>query len=604
MILFYLLFATFYTPPDYPKISAEFESELSNRAPNSIVKVWVFFTDKGKQSNYKEAIKLAEQSLTPKARRRRLKIRKVGELCDFTDLPVCSEYINELSNLGCSFKLASKFLNAASFVIEVNKIPVIATKPWVRKIEPVGIFYASKDEFIGLKGISYGYSKQQLEQLKINEAHEMGYTGEGVLIGILDTGFEWRRNKVLKGIKVVAEYDFIGGDTCVSYEPEQIDTIVFPDSTIFYQEPEEQIRHGTAMLTLLGARKPGQDGFIGAAFNASFALAKTEILYNPRTGGGEDIIMEEDWWIAGVEWLDNLGADIISNSLGYKIWWKGPTFAYDSLDGKHYKMSKLASSLWSKGILFVTAMGNRTREEAKPDTCIVAPADADSILAVGGVDTLGNWIYWDSARPLGGIKGPRCDSAIKPEVCGPWIGMYGIPYPYPYYDSSSNWEGHGTSCATALVAGACALVLEAHPAWGAMEVRKSIIQSASLWPSYNDSLGFGIVNAKKAIGTPDVPKPPLDRNKLLAPYPSPFKPGYDELTLPYQLVNNTYVRIRIYTLSGKLIWEKQIDDDVIGYHDTIKWNGKSGTQYVASGVYICLLETGYGKDIKKFSVVR
>jgi hypothetical protein len=615
-ILSYLLCVTLYTAPDSPKISPEFDVWLQSQPRNTAVKTWVFFTDKGihEQSDYEEALRTAEQALTPRARIRRLKVRKAGNLCNFGDLPLHEEYVSKLRETGCRFGLASKWLNAATYTIEISKIPEVAKNPWIRKIQPVGIAHGVRDatRVLSSKEIDYGLSERQLKQINVTGAHEMGFTGKDVLIGLLDSGFEWRKNRTLPDIDVIAERDFIGCssgryDSCVSYDPEQIDTIICDGDTVFYSEQEEQIRHGTAMLTLLGARLPGQDGFVGSAFGACFALGKTEILYNPHTGGSEDIVVEEDWWIAGTEWLDSLGADIISSSLGYHDWWHGTDFEYDSLDGKHYRMSLVASSLYDKGILLVTAMGNRKTQLAVPESCMVAPADADSILAVGGVDTLGNWIYWDTQVPLGGIKGPRCDGEIKPEVCGPWIGTYRIPYPYPSYDSSMIMEGHGTSCATALVAGACALVMEAHPSWGPMKVRREVMKTASRASSPNNSLGHGIVDAAAAIAVPEIDRPGYDQDKLLSPYPSPFKPGKEgdeHLTLPYQLVSNTFARLSIYTLSGKIIWEQFTEEETLGQH-YMTWDGRDTKgNLVASGIYVCLLRTGYYKDIRKFAVIR
>jgi hypothetical protein len=540
-----------------PKLSPEFEKWLCERPSDTPLKIWIFFTDKGirKESDYGKAVQLAESSLTPRARKRRLKVRKAGQLCDFEDLPVCHRYVDELKKLNLRIGTASRWLNAVSARVAAKEIPEIVEKPWVKEITPVPLFHCREETGI-MDTIEYGYSRRQLEQINVIGAHALGCTGKNVLIGILDTGFEWRRNKTLRGIDVVAEYDFMGNDTCTSYDPEQIDTIFCSGDTVFYEEPEKQIHHGTAMLTLLGARMPGQDGFVGAAFDASFALAKIEMLYNPRTSGYEDIITEEDWWIAGVEWLDSLGADVISNSLGYKMWWDGPNFAYDSLDGKHYRMSVAASSLWEKGILFVTALGNRMNLNAAPDTCIYAPADADSVLAVGGADTLENWIYWDTQIALGGIKGPRSDGVRKPEVCGPWIGMYRLPYPYPSYDNYILMEGHGTSCATALVAGACALVIEAHPSWGPMWVRKAIMETASLAGSPNDSLGYGIVNAKAAIltGIEEANDSVQDTRCRVHISPNPFT-SFAEVS--GNVGAQGIVPIRIYDMSGRLVQQTQ-----------------------------------------------
>ncbi|MCK4352101.1 S8 family serine peptidase [candidate division WOR-3 bacterium] len=599
MIILFLILGL-YTSPRSPKISSNFGAWLSQVPQEAPVKIWVFFTDKRifTKSDYERALKKAENNLTIRARRRRLRVRRVGELCDFTDLPVYKEYVKTVEQLGSKRCVVSRWLNGASFIVPAKTIFEIEKLPWVREIDQVKLLRAKKGIEKGLKkGINYGLSEKQLKQINITSAHSAGYTGKGVLIGLMDTGCD-TTSKAFRDIDIFAERDFIGNDDFVGWDSEQVDTIIIPGDTVFYPEQQSEIKHGTKMLCLLGARMTGRH--VGAAFGASFALAKTEIFCDPYTWQeyGPDIITEEDNWIAGAEWFDSIGVDIISNSLGYKKWgYPDSMFVYDSLDGKHYWISQMASSLAGKGVLLVTAMGN-VKGTARPDTCIKAPADADSIIAVGGVDTLGNW-EWESNS--GSAIGPRADGAIKPEVCGPWEG-YCI---HPDADSLDCPVG-GTSVATALVAGACALVQEAYPDSGPMFIREAILNTASRHSSPNNTLGYGIVNAKGAIyyRDPDVKPPPFDKDRLFPFYPSPFKPGKGVLRLPYQLVNNSFVHIRIYTLSGRLVWEKEIEDQAMGPH-ILTWDGKnSNGNFISSGVYICLLNTGYGRAIKKFAVVR
>jgi hypothetical protein len=187
---------------------------------------------------------------------------------------------------------------------------------------------------------------------------------------------------------------------------------------------------------------------------------------------------------------------------------------------------------------------------------------------VGGVDTTGKWVYWDQIFSIGvgGVKGPRVDGTLKPEVCGPWIGRYTHPYPYPDYDSLHRLiEGHGTSVSTALVAGACALVWEAHPTWGPMEVRKAIMETASCASLPNDSLGYGIVNVKKAILYGIEEESELQVTSYGSQvYPNPFVRS-TEVRIWELEVGETIVRgggrlgitkkieIKIYDLGGRLV---------------------------------------------------
>ena len=612
IILFTLLALGLYSPPLEvaplePKVSPGFRDWLETKAPETQVKVWVYFTDKGihTKEEYSKAISKLKSKLTPGARSRRLKVRDEDNLVDFNDLPVQESYIDYICQLGATLGYSSGYLNAASFIVPIKLIPEIERLPWVRKIEKVARLKSTIQPPIIKKekeGIEYGESEKALKQIGVTDAHSAGYIGTGVLIGILDSGFERKNNPAFKNISILAEKDFINGDDYTGYR----------DSRDTLGTEWLQFIHGTGMLCLLGARWPAN--YIGSAFGADFTLARTELAYKPGTESPWEIITEEDWWIKGVDWVvgvaDTVANDsscIISNSLGYKAWDDEPdsNYSYSGMDGHTTPISIVASGLADKGVLLVTAIGNRKFQSASPDTCIVAPADADSIIAVGGVDSLGKWVEWevtDGKYYGGSIIGPRADGVLKPEVCGPWLGEYVVyedTVPYRY-------EGHGTSCATALVAGACALVCEAHPSWSPMRVREAILGTASRASSPNDTLGYGIVNANKAIGTPDVKRPRFVKDELLPIYPNPFRPGDEkELFIPFQLIYNSYVHIWVYTLSGRLVFEKDIEDVGMGrYPKLVSWNGKKGDNFVGSGIYICLLKTGYGQDVKKFAVVR
>ncbi|MDD2891024.1 MAG: S8 family serine peptidase [bacterium] len=624
-LLFYVILSTqLYTSPLEPKVSKGFSEWLSTKSQDSKIKVWVFYTDKGikEETEYKKALVKVEALLSPNVKKNRLVVRKPDMLCDFTDIPVYKPYMDELKTMGGNIRVTSKWLNASTVIIPVRLLSEIAKKPYVYKIEPVRTLQSSTGTYVSVKsGIDYGSSQKQLEQLNLIKAHNSGYTGSGVILGILDTGFEWRKNKILEGINVIAERDFIGGDDTTSYQENQIDSVWDGVNTVIYREEspygQKQISHGTAMLSLLGGRASNR--CIGAAFGASFALAKTELLWS--TQEGFDYIAEEDWWIAGAEWLvDSVGASIISSSLGYRRWinpGQTPAYAFDSLDGKHYPLDICASQLWNKGVLLVTAMGNYyvsgpLAETA--DTSIVSPASADSILAVGGVDTLGNWVHMDNTtNPVTGSSiGPRGDGVMKPEVCGPWAGNYAMPEPfsYPDYDSIVDYNGRGTSDATALVAGVCACVKQAYPDWGPMKIREVIMKTASKAASPNDTLGYGIANAYAAINyeNPEPPVLPLNRNRILMFSPAPYRISTGEkLLIHYQIINTSCPHLWIYTVSGKLIWDKSLGQKLMGIQKPEEWDGKTNNgERVSSGVYVCILTTTdvEDKDVKKFVVIK
>jgi hypothetical protein len=97
-----------------------------------------------------------------------------------------------------------------------------------------------------------------------------------------------------------------------------------------------------------------------------------------------------------------------------------------------------------------------------------APADGDSVLAVGAVDAQGT--------PAGfSAWGPTGDGRDKPELLAPGVGLTAA--------SAASGESlqavFGTEFAAAVLAGGTALFVEAHPALGPMEALEALRLSAS-----------------------------------------------------------------------------------------------------------------------------
>lgn len=614
-----------YSPPESAKISPKLSSWLSTKDPGDEVKIWVFFTDKGvfTQEDYRRALRDVERALTDRARRRRLRTTAGGDVVDFYDLPVHKPYVEKTKELGAKVMTVSKWLNGISLRAPVDLIPQIESLPFVREIRKVVAYRKKRALKPGTAArlppprrvplyFDYGVSEPQVKQLNVPEAHSKGYTGAGVLICVLDTGFDFNRPGRVGGghrsllhidSQLVAEWDFISGDGHTWYDPDE-DPVDKADPTQTY--------HGTRMLSIIAGYLNNQ--LIGPAFGASFALARTEWYLSTPTH--EDIVAEEQWWIAGSEWADYLGADIISSSLGYRTWEDSADYCYADMDGNTTPLTIAADVAADtvRNILVVTAMGNvLSPGTTRPDTCIKAPADADSIISVGGVYEDGRWAWNDTAN-TGSIVGPPYDQVgaaertrWKPDLMAAWVCIVADPV-----DSVAIQGLGGTSCATALVAGVSALVMEANPSWSNMKVRDALRETASNHASPNDTLGWGIPDVMKAIyyeGEPEVP--PYEEDELLPPYPNPFEPQVQsEVIFPYRLINDTFAFLRIYTTSAELVKEYDLGEKMPGRYLTpqtgaVRWNGHNEVgDLVGSGIYICALTTGYGTTIKKLAVIK
>jgi subtilisin family serine protease len=185
--------------------------------------------------------------------------------------------------------------------------------------------------------------------------------------------------------------------------------------------------------------------------------------------------------VAGIEWAEGLGAEVVSSSLGYIDW-----YTFQDMDGVTAVTTKAANRAATLGVVVVNAAGN---ERGSAWGHIIAPADGLDVIAVGAVDSSGNISSFSS-------PGPTYDGRTKPEVCAlgvnNWIAVNRA-------DGTSTYgTGSGTSYATPLVAGVAALLLEIHRDWTPAQVRSALLSSASRSSNPDNDYGWGIVNAASA----------------------------------------------------------------------------------------------------------
>ena len=452
------------SPKERPVISPTLERFLSSCQPEDSVKVWVFLTDKGIFSleQYEDAKTVFKSTLTRSALKRRLKNRaEIG----FLDIPVNQNYVNEILEFEGILRQKSRWLNAVSILIQSDKIKKIAELSFVKEIKRVVSFTREPEEiqpihgklyqqekFAGY-GRNYGPSLPQLDQINVPIVHDMGYKGQNVIVCMMDTGF--KKNHQAFAIaysesRVLAEYDFIFHDNNTQNEPE--DTVTQHD-------------HGTATWSTLGGEYEEQ--LYGPAYGSSFVLAKTEDVRSETP-------IEEDNWVAGMEWADSIGAEIISSSLGYFDW-----YTYSDFDGNTCVTTIAADIAASRGIVVCNAMGN----EGPADTTLIAPADADSILACGAVDEWGIIAEFSS-------RGPTYDGRIKPEVVARGFATYCASA----YDTNVYAHFNGTSLSTPLVGGCAAVLLSAHPDWTVMQTREALMMTANNASSPDNTYGWGLID--------------------------------------------------------------------------------------------------------------
>jgi hypothetical protein len=505
-----------------PAAPAPAEAESSGPAhaeAEPAAPAWIFFTDRGeleKPGLAREAA-LAETSrrITPRALARRAKAAlESGDPAaplDDRDLPPDPAYVAGVAARGATIRTHSAWLNAVSVEASAASLERIRALPFVAEIRPVagesrndagatgpaqstgsaqssgaaqspGAPHSpgaaqspgaprspgaphSPDAVQSPGAARYahanfnaGPSYLQIDMLHVPEVHAMGLHGEGVLVCVLDSGFELD-HEALRHLEVRGQRDFVNGDGDPSYDPRT--------------DARTQSIHGTAVLSTIAGYVPGK--LIGPAYRAEYLLGMTE-----RVGSERPV--EEDFWCAGVEWAEAEGADLVTSSLSYHAWYR-----WRDLDGRTAVATRAANLALSRGLLIVNAIGN----EGPGEGSIGAPADAPGMITVGAVNGIGNVAGFSSV-------GPTYDRRVKPDVVAPGVAVFTARA--RTYDEYARLNG--TSFSAPLVAGCAALVLSRHPDWGPEMVHDAIAMSASRADRPDNRYGWGIVNARDAVFYP------------------------------------------------------------------------------------------------------
>jgi serine protease AprX len=448
-------------------------------------KYWIFFIDKGPaaaKSLYESTDIISKTILSDRALARRARNAPANEIVSIEDLPVFEGYISALEEAGAEVIVRSRWLNAVSAHLHRDVFLNVQGMDFVTSFQPVARMQKPKpvtndgldiqpnlprrntDYTFNSNFHSYGPSETQIYLHNIQVLHNIGITGKDVLIGFIDTGFDWAQHDALQLAKVIAERDIVKE--------------YYPDDVL----PPEHYIHGTLVFSVVAGKK--EDALIGVAHDASFLLAATEDIRSETPA-------EEDFWVEALEWMEIYGVDIVSTSLGYSTFDLGfPGYNPEDMDGKTAVTTRAAERAYKLGVLVVASAGNEGNNQRWQ--IVTAPADGEHVIAAGSVFSTGDVVSFSS-------RGPTADGRIKPDVVALGVSVIGASTTPGEYRSAS-----GTSLSAPIISGTLGLILAAQPFATAEELRHMIRMTAGSALQPDNERGWGLINAPAALAYPIV----------------------------------------------------------------------------------------------------
>jgi len=326
------------------------------------------------------------------------------------------------------------------------------------------------------------------------EAWDWIQGNDNVIVGIVDSGVKWNHEDLQDNIWInQPEYNagmqinwaagtVSGGNGVDEDGNGKVDDVIGWDYTgpnnqsednnpmqTYYNGEEENNCHGTHVAGCAGAVGDNGIGLVGPGMHISLMVTKGA----------------PDNWDSGIydgypaiQYCTDSGAHVINCS------WGGP--------GSGAYPNSIINYATSNGALVVSAAGNSNLEHGNDYHDY--PADCDNALNV-------------AATQQGDIKADFSDYGLPIDISAPGVSIWAT-----YYGSTANdtyLANQGTSMASPIAAGICALVKSTNPELSPLEIRERVMNTAdnidNLNPDYAGLLGAGRINAFTATMSDKIP---------------------------------------------------------------------------------------------------
>lgn len=512
----------------------------------------VFFTDKAGTSY---SITSPSAFLSQRAIDRR--VQQGIEITE-QDLPVDEEYVQAVRETGANVYYRTRWYNGVLIQCDASLITTVQALPFVDHTELVapgakllggGRVEASQET----SRTSQDVTTPQLHMVGIDQMHTAGFRGEGMIIGIFDSGFE--------GVDVNAPFQPI-------FSESRIDLQVSHDFVYNTKDIFQYDEHGAEVFSVIAAYQEGT--FTGGAYKADYQLYVTEDV-------STEYRIEEYNWLFAAERADSAGVDVISSSLGYNTFDDASMdYPKSAMDGKTTVAAHAAQWAADRGIVIVCSAGN---EGASAWQIITTPADAVDVLAVAAVTSAGARVAFSSKGP--GIKG-----VIKPDVAAMGFNTVVI------LTNGSIGTVSGTSLSAPIITSLVTGVWQHYPSLTNKEVLNVIRASGSQAKSPDNLLGYGIPNYE----TVESLLKSLRENPM-AVYPNPVTENIVSIK-PFSTAEITSCEAQFISAKGQLLLTVDLS-----------FSKKSPSQSIdvtslAAGIYILRIHWEDQVVMKRISILR
>ena len=346
--------------------------------------------------------------------------------------------------------------------------------------------------------------------------YDRGYTGEGIVIAVLDSGvdnehrslndFDDQDDEPDLNANSYDDQKWVGGYDATSQASN-------PDGS---QDPDDGQGHGTHVAGIALGTGDSSGVHVGGAPGAF--LVDVKVLTDSGGTNSQNSLNGIQWMINNkdTDWGNGAkGIDIGQMSFGSIGTPLNPDDTGDNGSGAESRLVNNAT--YDHGIACIVAAGNDGKQR------IASPGSADGAITIGSADNSDTINRTDDFMASYSNSGPRDTDnddddwdELKPDLTAYGSGIYsasaatGTSLPgTPRPEADNSYESKdGTSMATPLVSGVVALMLQANPDLSPVEVKDILRNSSeekgsatdfSTSERWNNEWGFGLLDASCAV---------------------------------------------------------------------------------------------------------